>query len=300
MPRAALYSGAGVIHSTYAMPPHTPLARVVTVHDVSFLRHPEWFTRRHRALLNVGVRYSARLAQRVIVPSLHTRDEVRELLHVPYERIVVTPEAADEAFRPLDEPAIARTLERLHIPRPYVLAVGNLQPRKNLTRLLAAWRRLVRDGQSDGWKLVVVGGNHGMRDPVEASVESLGIAGSVHLTGYLPHADLPALYAGASAFVFPTLYEGFGLPLLEAMACGAPVACSRVASLPEVAGDAAAFFDPRDTGDIAATLGALLADEGLRAALRARGLRRAAQFSWRACARATVGAYEQAAQERGS
>ncbi len=105
---------------------------------------------------------------------------------------------------------------------------------------------------------MLVGGNHGMREPVEAGVRSLGLESSVHLTGYLPHADLPALYAGARAFVFPTLYEGFGLPLLEAMACGTPVACSSVASLPEVAGDAAAFFDPLDVDDIAATLGALL------------------------------------------
>jgi len=298
LPRAAASAGADVIHSTYAMPPSTPLARVVTVHDVSFLRHPEWFTRRHRAVLNVGVRHSARLAQRVIVPSTFTRDEVHDLLGVPGERIVVTPEAADESFRPLDGSTTEAALDRLQIPRPYVLAVGNLQPRKNLMRLLRAWRLLVRSGQEAGCRLVLVGGNHGMREPVEAEVRSLGLGGSVHLTGYLPHADLPALYAAARAFVFPTLYEGFGLPLLEAMACGTPVACSRVASLPEVAGDAAAYFDPLDVDDIAAALGALLGGDGLLDALSARGLRRAAEFSWRACATATVRAYEDAARMR--
>jgi glycosyltransferase involved in cell wall biosynthesis len=298
LPRAAAWSAADVIHSTYAMPPSTPLARVVTVHDVSFLRHPEWFTRRHRAVLNVGVRHSARCAQRVIVPSEHTRDEVCKLLHIPEARVVVTPEAAGAHFRPLHERAVAEALDRLQIPRPYVLAVGNLQPRKNLLRLLQAWRLLRRGGLESGCRLVLVGGNHGMREPVEAGVGSLDLNGSVHLTGYLSHADLPALYAGARAFVFPTLYEGFGLPLLEAMACGTPVACSRVASLPEVAGDAAAYFDPLNVDDIAATLGALLDGNGLRSALSERGLRRAARFSWRACAEATVCAYEDAVRAR--
>lgn len=298
LPRAAVSSGSDVIHSTYAMPPSTPLARVVTVHDVSFLRHPEWFTRRHRLVLNLGVRHSTRLAQRVIVPSSFTRDELCELLRVPAQRIVVTPEAAGSHFHPLDEHAVTGVLDRLRIPRPYVLAVGNLQPRKNLVKLLQAWRLLRRGGNECGCRLVLVGGNHGMREPVEAGVGSLDLNGSVHLAGYLPHADLPALYAGACAFVFPTLYEGFGLPLLEAMACGTPVACSRVASLPEVAGNATAFFDPHEVADIAATLGALLADDGLRAALSARGLRRAAQFSWRACAEATARTYEDAVRER--
>jgi glycosyltransferase involved in cell wall biosynthesis len=314
--RAGRGCGADLIHSTYATPLRTPLARVVTVHDVSFLRHPEWFTPRDRAVLNAGVRSSVRLAQRVITPSAHARDELSELLCVPQSRVVVTPEGAGEGFKPLCDAETVSILSRLSVTQPYVLAVGNLQPRKNLARLLEAWQLLVRvglagagatDGKDPGGcHLVIAGGHRGVREPIEQMVATRGLADSVRLLGYVPHEDLPGLYRGARVFVFPTLYEGFGLPLLEAMACSAPVACSRVASLPEVAGDAdpagpaAAFFDPLDAGDIAATLGALLTDDTVRAALSARGHRRAARFSWRACAEATLAAYEAAVGERSS
>jgi glycosyltransferase involved in cell wall biosynthesis len=298
--RAARDCRADVVHSTYIVPVRVPCARVVTVHDVSFLRHPELFTPRDRAVLGAGVRFSVRAAERVIVPSRHAKSEVCALLGVPDERIVVTPEGVDERFRPLEPAVVDPVLARLGISRPYVLAVGNLQPRKNLRRLLKAWAALAATGDHGACSLVVAGGFHGRRDDVAALSADPSSAGSVRFTGYVPDADLPALYGGAEVFVFPSLYEGFGLPVLEAMACGAAVACSETTSLPEVAGDAVAFFDPCDTGAIAATLGALLADARLRAGLRERGLRRAAHFTWAACARETVAAYEAAARGRGS
>jgi glycosyltransferase involved in cell wall biosynthesis len=175
-----------------------------------------------------------------------------------------------------------------------VLSLGNLQPRKNLGRLLEAWRRLRDAGCLEGHRLVLAGGVHGKREPVERLLADTGLSRDVLLPGRVPQADLPALYSGATAFLYPSLYEGFGLPLLEAMACGTAVACSRAASLPEVAGDAALLFDPLDADDIAASIGALLVDEGLRAALVASGFSRAATFSWAACARATLAAYEAA------
>jgi glycosyltransferase involved in cell wall biosynthesis len=143
----------------------------------------------------------------------------------------------------------------------------------------------------------VAGGFRGRRDGAPARAISLGIGDRVVFPGRIRPADLPTLYGGASIFVFPSLYEGFGLPVLEAMACGTPVACSRVASLPEVAGDAAALFDPQDPQDIAAVVGALIADPGLRAVLKERGLRRAAGSTWRACAELTAAAYDAAAHE---
>jgi len=146
---------------------------------------------------------------------------------------------------------------------------------------------------------VIAGGHHGRRDDLAALAAALDLHDQVELLGYVPHEDVPALYSAAEAFVFPSLYEGFGLPPLEAMACGTPVACSNAASLPEVAGPAAVFFDPLDVLGMAATLGALLDDRELRAALRDRGLRRAALFSWEACARATVAIYEDAVREHG-
>jgi glycosyltransferase involved in cell wall biosynthesis len=299
LPAAARSCGADVIHSTYAAPPRARCARVVTVHDVSFLAYPEWFTPRDLAVLNAGVRFSVRRAERVIVPSQHARDELIALLAVPEQRIAVTPEAADARFHPLDDAETDATLRRYGLSRPFVLSVGNQQPRKNLGRLLQAWKMLAAAGLDGGCRLVIAGGHHGRRDDLASLAGALGLNEHMQLLGYVPHEDVPALYSAAEAFVFPSLYEGFGLPLLEAMACGTPVACSSVTSLPEVAGDAAVFFDPLDVSGMAATLGALVNDRELRAALRERGLRRAALFSWEACARATVTVYEEAVREHG-
>jgi glycosyltransferase involved in cell wall biosynthesis len=299
---AARNHGANVIHTTYAAPFTTTVASVVTVHDVSFLRHPEWFTLRDRAVLNAGVRASVKRAARVIVPSGHARDELCALLGIAPERVLVTPEGVDDRFAPADgeRPRSARTdvlFRRLGVRPPYVLALGNLQPRKNLARLVEAWALLAGSGADAGHRLVVAGGFRGRRDSAPARAIALGIGDRVVFPGRIRAADLQTLYAGASVFVFPSLYEGFGLPVLEAMACGTPVACSRVTSLPEVAGDAAALFDPQDPRDIAAVVGALLADQALRAELKERGLRRAAGATWRACAELTAAAYDSAARE---
>ena len=299
---AARDHDASVIHTTYAAPFTTTTASVVTVHDVSFRRHPEWFTLRDRAVLNVGVRASVRRAARVFVPSGHARDELCSLLGVAPERVLVTPEGVDLRFVPTDADGQSshRTetfFRRLGIRRPYVLALGNLQPRKNLPGLVEAWALLAADEAYAEHRLVIAGGFRGRRDDAPARAISAGIGDRVLFPGFVGHADLPALYANASLFVFPSLYEGFGLPVLEAMACGTPVACSRTTSLPEVAGGAAALFDPEDPRDIAAVLGALLADPELRADLRRRGLRRAASATWRRCAELTAAAYDAAADE---
>jgi glycosyltransferase involved in cell wall biosynthesis len=299
---AARDHDASVIHSTYAAPLTSAAASVVTVHDVSFVRHPEWFTLRDRVVLNAGVRASVRRAARVLVPSGHARDELCALLGVPPERVLVTPEGVDRRFAAPNGagPSTADTdtfFRRLGVRRPYVLALGNLQPRKNLSRLIQAWTLLVGEGADADHRLVVAGGFRGRHDGAPARAVAAGIGDRVIFPGFIPLADLPALYAGASLFVFPTLYEGFGLPALEAMACGTPVACSRTTSLPEVTGDAAALFDPADPRDIAAVIGALLSDPELLATLRARGLRRAHAATWRACAELTAAAYEAAVAE---
>ena len=178
-----------------------------------------------------------------------------------------------------------------------MLALGNLQPRKNIAALVEAWALLLGAGRDAGCRLVVAGGFRGRRDGAPALAVAAGIGDRVVFPGYVPEPDLPALYSGAELFVLPSLYEGFGLPILEAMACGAPVACSRTTAMPEVAAGAAALFDPADPRDIAAVLGALIADADVRAELRARGLRRAAGATWRSCAELTAAAYEAAASE---
>ncbi len=302
---AARMHGANVIHSTYAAPLGSSAASVLTVHDVSFLRHPEWFTWRDRLVLNAGVRLSMRRAARVLVPSGHARDELCTLLRADPARVVVTPEGVDGRFSPLPRdgsadggraPADAgRLFRHLGIHRPYVLAVGNLQPRKNLSRLVEAWALLAAQDPALPHQLVIAGGFRGRRDGATGLAIDLRIGDRVAFPGVIRDADLPALYRAADLFVLPSLYEGFGLPVLEAMACGTPVACSGTTALPEVAGGAAALFDPEDPADIAGVIRALLADETLRADMRERGLLRASRASWRTCAELTAAAYETAA-----
>ena len=299
---AAKEHDASVIHTTYAAPLTSATASVVTVHDVSFLRHPEWFTLRERAVLNAGVRGAVKRAARVLVPSEHARDELCALLGVAPERVLVTPEGVDRRFTQTGaaDPSPADTelfLRRLGLRRPYVLALGDLQPRQNLERLVDAWTLLVREGADACHRLVVAGGFLGRPDDAPARAIAAGIGDRVVFPGLIGQADLPALYANADLFVFPSLYEGAASPVLEAMACGAPVACSGTTSLPEVAGRAAALFDPEDPRDIAAVIGALIADPELRADLRARGLRRTETATWRACAELTAAGYEAAADE---
>ena len=299
LPELARQVGAQVIHSTYAVPPTTDRARVVTIHDLSFVGHPEWFGARDRAVLNAGVRWAARHAERIIVPSRDTRDDVRALPGVAAERVAVIAEGVEPRFRPLDPADVAPVLARLALARPYVLAVGNLQPRKNLARLLEAWAALVGANAAGEHVLVLAGGVRGRRTDVARTVAALHLQGRVQITGYVADADLPALYCGATAFVCASLHEGFGLPVLEAMAAGTPVACSRATALPDTAGDAATYFDPLDTDDIAATLMALLDHAEMRERLRQRGVARARSFTWQDCALRTCEVYEQAADERG-
>ena len=299
LPTAAHGVGAAVVHSTYIAPPRLQCARVVTVHDLSFLRNPGWFNPRDMVVLTAGVRATAATADHVIVPSQHSRDDAVELLGVPADRVTVTPEGVSPSFRPIDADSARPVMARFGIDRPYVLTLGNLQPRKNLKRLLRAWAALTHAGENGDALLVVGGGFRGRREDVAGLARDLHIEERVLLTGYVVENDLPILYSRAQLYVFPSLYEGFGLPLLEAMASGTAVAASNATSLPEVAGDAAAYFDPRDVDDMAGVIGALLQDDRLREQLRARGLERARRFTWEDCARRTLAVYEQAARRKG-
>jgi glycosyltransferase involved in cell wall biosynthesis len=205
--------------------------------------------------------------------------------------VSVIPLAAGRHYRPLDEAEIYPALKRHHIEFPYILYVGSIEPRKNLPRLLVAYAHLRRRG-STRWRLVVAGPRKWKSGPVYDAVARLELAEHVHFAGFVPEADLPALYNGADLFAFPSLYEGFGLPVLEAMACGTPVVTANTSSLPEVAGAAALLVDPSDVEEIAGALRRVLEDPALARDLRERGLARAAQFSWERTARATVAVYE--------
>jgi glycosyltransferase involved in cell wall biosynthesis len=286
-------SGQDIVHATnHAAVPPVPGGRrlVVTVHDLAFERFPELFPRRWRWLYGAGLRAAAARAHAIVVPSQATADDLGRRGDVDPARVHVTPLAASLAAGAGDP---GPTIDRLGIPRPYLLSVGTQEPRKNLPRLVRAYRRagpphaLVLAGQP-GWR----------SDELEREVAAGG-PGRIVRTGTLDAADLDAVYRGADAFAYPSLYEGFGLPVLEAMARGVPVVTSNASSIPEVAGDAAVLVDPEDEAALAGALTRVLGDEALRADLGRRGRERAAGFSWAATARATLAAYRFAEEVAG-
>jgi len=275
-------------HSPYYLMPYRPgVPTVVTLHDVIPLQYPRCFTLNQRLLFGITVRLATRAARLVITVSAAAADTITKLLHVSAERMLVIPEAAGAAFRPQSEATVDALRQRLRLPSAYALYVGSNKPHKNLVRLVEAWGRL-RPTQV----ALVIAGAWDMRFP-EAPQQAtmLSLEQSVRFIGSVAEADLPALYSGARLFVFPSECEGFGLPVIEAMACGVPVACSTTPSLLEVAGDAALRFAPHDVEAMAEALRSLLTDTELRTELSRRGVARAAQFSWDATARATLAAY---------
>lgn len=288
-PRDLARRRADVAHVQYFIPPVAPCPVITTIHDVAFRRFPHLFPLKHRVLLNLLIPGAARNAAAVITGSEATRRDLIELYDVPPERVVVTPYAADEIYRPMDPDEARRAVrERFRIRSPYLLSVGVLQPRKNLPRLVRAYNRIAR---AIPHRLVLVGKEGWAGEELQQAISQSPAGREPVFTGYVPDADLPALYAGAEIFVYPSLYEGFGLPPLEAMACGTPVITSNTSSLPEVVGDAAIQVDPRDTEAISRAMLDLIENEARRRELAAAGLRQAARFHWDRTARETVAVY---------
>jgi glycosyltransferase involved in cell wall biosynthesis len=264
---------------------------VVTVHDLAFLRVPAGLTSRRRHYLTAVTRVSVQRARRVIAVSASTKRDVVELIGVPPERVTVIPLAADERFRPLDAGDLARFRAEHGLRRPFVLYVGTLEPRKNVPALLRAFATIASEVPHE---LILVGAEGWLTGEIHATLATLRLGDRVRLTGYGDPATLPGWYGAADLFVYPSRFEGFGLPPLEAMACGTPVIVSNAASLPEVGGDAVLTVDPDDIDGLAAAMHRMLTDPALAAGLRARGLARAATFSWERTARETVRVYREA------
>ena len=287
LPFAIRRSQFAIFHSPYYIKPYwTPVRSIVTIFDLIPLRAPDhslgWRT---RFLFRWTASLAARTTARIIVPSAETKEDLISILGVPRDKIDTIPLAADAHFAPQTESEKTRVQEKYDLPRGYVLSVGINKPHKNQNALIEAWARVETDAA-----LVIAGA----WDTRYAS--AIGRPASV--VKFIPNVDdcdLPALYSGASVFVFPSLYEGFGLPPLEAMACGAPVICSNAASLPEVVGDAALLVNPRDIDEIASAIERVLTDAALRGELRSRGIAQAAKFSWERTARETLKVYKQLA-----
>ncbi len=265
---------------------------IVTIHDVIPMVLPWAFPFKHRLVLATTLARIRRQAEMVIVPSTAAADDVVRYLRVDRQRIIVIPMGVEARFRPVEEPVPTPAWRRRYgVPERYILFVGTLEPRKNVTTLLRAFAMLRSDRAQDELKLVVAGGRGWGSEDFSATTAALGLGDHVRFTGFVDDDDLPALYRGAALFVYPSLYEGFGLPVLEAMACGTPVITSNRSSLPEVAGDAALLVDPTQPEALAAAMTSLLQDGEQRQALCARGLVRAREFTWDAVAEKTLAVY---------
>jgi len=265
---------------------------VVTLHDVIPLALPWAFPPRHRWVLTTAFARVRRQADLVIVPSTAAAEDVVRYLKMERERIIVIPMGCEPRFHPVVNPVrIAEVRQRYALPDRYALFVGTLEPRKNIGTLLQAFARLRVERPPDDLKLVVAGGKGWGEVRFFATMETLEMREHVIFTGFVEDDDLPDLYRGAQMFVYPSLYEGFGLPILEAMACGVPVVTSSCSSLPEVAGNAALLTDPTRPDELAAAMSALVSDDALRAELRWKGIARAKNFTWEAVARQTLAVY---------
>jgi glycosyltransferase involved in cell wall biosynthesis len=288
VPRLLHRRKATLYHSPYyLMPYRSGVPALVTIHDLIPLLYPEYFSLLQRLVFAVTVRLAARVARWVIADSQATAGDLRRFLNLPQACVVVVPAAADPAFYPRPPAEVEAARRKYGLPESYVLYLASNKPHKNLVRLVEAWARL----QPQPLPLVIAGvWDPRFPEPRERA-QALGLGERVLWPGPVAELDLSALYTGATIFAFPSVYEGFGLPVLEAMACGTPVVCSNTSSLAEVAGDAALTVDPIDTVAIADALGHLLSDADLRADLRERGLRQAARFSWTRAARETLEVY---------
>ena len=291
IPFNRLVPGATLYHATeHLLMPLRGVRTAMTVHDLIFRRLPEHHKALNRWYLNWTMPLYCRRADHIIAVSEATRRDLVLAYHLPPEKITVIHEAAAPHFQPQSEEAQSRARRTYGLPERYLLYVGTIEPRKNLDRLLAAWAPLYQSGDCPA--LVIVGRRGWLSDGFFAALEACPARAGVLLTGYVPDADLPAIYSAATAFVFPSLYEGFGLPPLEAMACGTPVICSNVSSMPEVVGDAALLIDPDDVPSLQHALRRIIGESDLACELRAAGVSRAAAFSWRRVADETIAVYQ--------
>ena len=282
----------------HVLPLIHPRRSVATVHDLGFLVYPEAHGWAQRRYLSWSTGWNARQSAAVIADSAATKTDLVRSYGIDAAKVHVVYLGRDEALAPpRDAGAVQAVRDRYGISGPYVLYVGTLQPRKNLARLVEAYARIVGDPALAGVQLVLAGKRGWLYEDLFLQVGQLGLVGKVLFPGYVDDLDLPALYGGARGYAFASLYEGFGLPVLEAQACGVPVMTSNNSSLPEVAGDAALLVDPQDVDAIAAAMRRLLTDDALREVLIRRGFENVKRFSWEKCARETLAVLEAVGRE---
>jgi glycosyltransferase involved in cell wall biosynthesis len=290
---------ADIFHGpSFTLPPSfTP--SLLTVHDLSFLRYPEGAHPALLAWLTKAVPRSLRRARHVLADSESTKTDLIQLMDIPSDQITVIGAGVEERFQPVTDPeTLAQVRARYQLPDRFILSVSTLEPRKNFTGLIAAFDQLMTTTHRltvDDLHLVIAGGKGWLYEDIFAAAEASPARQRIHFAGFVDDQDLPALYSQASLFAFPSHYEGFGIPVLEAMACGTPVVCSDNSSLPEVAGDAALLVKATDTDALVHAMRRFLVDTSLREMLIGRGFAQARRFSWDQAAQRLLRVYHQVA-----
>lgn len=284
-----------ILHGpNYLLAPHAGPS-VVTIHDLSFIHYPEYHPRERLCLLERELPRTLRQATHILTDTEFVRREIIQILGVPGDRVSVAHLGVDPSFQPLSPLQTRQALRDLRLEHgAYLLCVATLEPRKNLTRLITAYSRLSARLRT-AFPLVLAGTGGWLTQDLESLIQPLERSGTVRRLGYVPEAQLPSLFAGAAGLAMPSFYEGFGLPVLEAMACGVPVLTSNRSSLPEVAGDAALLVDPEDEDAMGQGLNRLLADDDFRRQARERGPLQAGRFTWSGCITQTVQIYHRIA-----
>lgn len=294
LPIETLIGQIDLYHATdFVLPPtYKDTKSIVTVHDLSFVRVPETASPRLKRYLDQVVPHSVHRATHVLADSEATRQDLIELYDLAPEKVTTLLSGVDPRFRPVHSPTREQLNWKYHLPeKPYIFSVGTVQPRKNYSRLIEAIA-LLRERDYD-LALVIAGGHGWLGNPIYETIKATNMTDSVHLIGFADDADLPALYTYAACTAYVSLYEGFGFPILESMACGTPVVTSKVSSLPEVAGDAALMIDPYNIEEIAYAIQRILDNATLKNTLIKAGLVQAKQFTWENAANRLMAVYDQ-------
>jgi len=298
LPRLLKRHSIDLFHGLFPAVPMAWAPSVMTIYDLTGLLLPACATMRDRLITRLLLRAYAHKASHILTISEHSKQDIVRLLGIPPEKATVAFPGVDPCFRPIsDTDALAPTLQHYKILRPFVLFVGTLEPRKNIATLLKAYES-ARSTNASNHQLVIVGRKGWLHNGILETIELLGLRDRVILTGPVPDPDLVHLYNAAELFVYPSLYEGFGLPPLEAMACGTPTITSNAGALPEVVGDAALTVDPRDPEGLATAIVEVLQDAGMRQEMSERGLARASMFSWADTAAQTMSVYRKVLDQR--
>lgn len=298
LPRRLREDRPKLLHVQYTAPVFCPTPVVVSVHDVSFLEHPEYFTRFRALQLRLTVQRTVKLASRILTASEFSKRSILAAYPLEHEKVVVVPNGVSSAFRPLSREVARRyTKASLGFDNPFILTVGDLQPRKNHLGLIHAFEKLTLSHPELPHHLVLVGKESWYGPTVRAAAKSSSAASRIHFAGFVTDENLRRLYGACDLFVYPSFYEGFGLPILEAMACGRAVACSNTSAMPEVADSAAILFDPASVPQLVLAMRDLLLNPELRARMERLGMQRAALFSWERTAARTLDVYYDCAGE---